>query len=186
MRCIVGLGNPGSEYARTRHNAGAMVVGRLAERHGIALAIRRHHALYGRGVVGGVEALLVQPQTFMNNSGDAVRRILAYYGLGPEHLLVLVDDINLPLGSLRLRRSGSDGGQKGLRSIAQHLRTNEFARLRIGVGELPPGRDATAFVLSPFRAVEREDAAGAIERAADAVEVALTEGLEAAMNRHNA
>jgi len=121
----------------------------------------------------------------MNNSGEAVRRLLAYYGLGPEHLLVLVDDINLPLGALRLRRSGSDGGQKGLRSIAQHLKTNGFARLRIGVGQLPPGRDATAFVLSPFRASERDDAAGAMDRAADAVEAALAEGLEVAMNRHN-
>ncbi len=185
MRCIVGLGNPGPEYARTRHNVGAMVIDRLAERHGIALATRRHHALFGRGALSGVETLLVEPQTFMNNSGDAVRRILAYYELGPEHLLVVMDDINLPLGVLRIRRSGTDGGQKGLRSIIQHLKTPDIARLRLGVGQLPAGRDATAYVLSPFRASEREAAATALDRAADAVEVALAEGLEAAMNRYN-
>jgi peptidyl-tRNA hydrolase, PTH1 family len=185
MRCIVGLGNPGPEYARTRHNAGAMAVERLAARQGIPLTARRHHALYGRGTVAGVPALLALPQTFMNASGEAVRRLLAYYGLGPEHLLVAVDDINLPLGAIRVRRSGSDGGQKGLRSIGRHLGTTEFARLRIGVGALPPGRDATAFVLSPFRASERAEAEAAIDRAADAIQVAVGEGIEAAMNRYN-
>lgn len=186
MRCIVGLGNPGPEFAATRHNAGAAVVGLLASRHNIPLSKRRHQALYGRGAIAGVETLLAQPQTFMNNSGQAVRRLLAFYGLAAEHLLVVVDDINLPLGVTRLRRKGSDGGQKGLRSVAQHVGTTEFARLRIGVGPLPPGRDATAFVLSPFRPSEREKAGSGIERAADAVERALADGLEAAMDQYNA
>jgi PTH1 family peptidyl-tRNA hydrolase len=185
MRCIVGLGNPGPEYARTRHNAGAMVVERLAARYGIELSSRRHHALYGRGPIRGVEVLLAKPQTFMNNSGEAIRRLLMFYGLGPEHLLVVADDLNLPLGTLRMRRSGSDGGQKGLRSTIRHLHTADFARLRVGIGTVPPGRDATAYVLSPFRASEREAAEAALERGADAVEVALTDGLEAAMNLHN-
>jgi PTH1 family peptidyl-tRNA hydrolase len=185
MRCIVGLGNPGAEYAPTRHNVGFCVVGALAARHGIELSRRRHQALFGRGRVGEVEVILAQPQAFMNNSGLPVRRLLDYYGLEPQHLLVVSDDINLDLGRLRLRRSGSHGGQKGLRSISQHLGTTEFARLRVGVGRLPAGRDATAFVLSPFRAVEREAAEAAIERAAEAVECALREDLEAAMRLYN-
>jgi PTH1 family peptidyl-tRNA hydrolase len=185
MRCIVGLGNPGAEYAHTRHNAGAAAVELLAARHSIPLSKRRHQALFGRGVIAGVEALLAQPQTFMNNSGQAVRRLLSFYGLGSEHLLVVVDDLNLPLGTTRLRRKGSDGGQKGLRSVAQHLGTTDFPRLRIGIGPLPSGRDATAFVLSPFRPSERRAAESGIERAADAIERALTDGLEPAMGQYN-
>ena len=185
MRCIAGLGNPGAEYAVTRHNIGFRVVEVLATRHGITLARRRLQAMFGRGRLGGLEVVLAQPQTFMNNSGLAVRRLLEYYGLEPEHLLVIADDINLDLGQLRLRRSGSHGGQKGLRSVGQHLGMTDFARLRVGVGRLPAGRDATAFVLSPFRAAEREAAEAAIQRAADAVECAVQEGLEPAMGRFN-
>jgi len=185
MRCIVGLGNPGCEYALTRHNVGFRVVEGLAARHGIALGKRRHQALFGRGRISQVEVILAQPQTFMNNSGLAVRRLLEYYGLDPQHLLVIADDINLDLGQLRLRRSGSHGGQKGLRSVGQHLGLADYARLRIGIGRLPAGRDATAFVLSPFSAAEREAAQTAVERAADAVECAIREGLEVAMGRYN-
>ena len=185
MRCIVGLGNPGSEYAVTRHNVGFRVVEALATRHGIEIARRRHQALFGRGRMGEVELILAKPQTFMNDSGVAVRRLLDYYHLEPQHLLVVCDDINLDLGRLRLRRSGSPGGQKGLRSIGQYLRGTDFVRLRIGVGCLETGRDATAFVLSPFRASEREAAEEAVSRAADAVECAVREGLETAMGRYN-
>ncbi|MBM3499047.1 MAG: aminoacyl-tRNA hydrolase [Armatimonadetes bacterium] len=185
MRCLVGLGNPGSAYAATRHNVGFQVVDALAARHGIDVAKRRHQALLGRGRIGEVEVLLVKPQTFMNDSGLAVRRVLEYYRLEPCHLLVVCDDINLDLGQLRLRRAGSPGGQKGLRSIGQHLGRTDFVRLRIGVGRLETGRDATGFVLSPFRASEREAADDALQQAADAVECALREGLEAAMGRYN-
>lgn len=185
MRCIVGLGNPGPEYADTRHNAGAAAVELLAHRHSIPLARRRHQALFGRGQIAGVEVLLAQPLTFMNNSGQAVRRLLSFHGLSTDHLLVVVDDINLALGTTRIRRRGSDGGQKGLRSVAQHVGTTEYARLRIGVGPLPPGRDATAFVLSPFRPSERDAAVAGIERAADAIERALADGLEVAMDQFN-
>jgi PTH1 family peptidyl-tRNA hydrolase len=185
MRCIAGLGNPGSEYARTRHNVGFMVVDTLAGRHGISLGTRRHEALHGRGVIGGLDVVLGQPQTFMNHSGSAIRRLLAYYGLEPKHLLVICDDINLDLGVLRLRRTGSHGGQKGLRSVARMLGTQDYARLRIGIGRVPAGRDATAYVLSSFRAVERAAAEDAIRRASDAVECALEHGLEEAMNRYN-
>jgi len=185
MRCIVGLGNPGSAYATTRHNVGFRVADALATRHAIDLSKRRHQTLIGRGRIGAVEVMLAKPQTFMNDSGIAVRRLLDYYHLEPQHLLVVCDDINLDLGQLRLRRSGSPGGQKGLRSIAQHLGTIDFVRLRIGVGRLDTGRDATGYVLSPFRASEREPAEEAVERAADAVECAIRDGLETAMGRYN-
>jgi len=185
MRCIVGLGNPGSEYATTRHNVGFMVVSLLAQRHRISLNTRRHEAIFGRGDIGGVPTLLAQPQTFMNNSGSAVRRLLAYYKLEPQHLLVVADDINLDIGVIRIRRSGSHGGQKGLRSITQSISTDEYARLRLGVGRLDSGRDATSYVLSPFRASERDRAEEAVWRAADAVQHALTEGVDAAMSRFN-
>jgi PTH1 family peptidyl-tRNA hydrolase len=185
MRCIVGLGNPGSEYAATRHNVGFRVIEALAARHGIDVTKRRLRALLGRGRIGEVELILAKPQTFMNDSGIAVRRLLEYYHLEPQHLLVVCDDINLDLGQLRLRRSGSPGGQKGLRSIGQHLGGTDFVRLRIGIGRLEPGRDAKAFVLSPFRASEREATEDAISRATDAVECAVREGLEFAMGRYN-
>jgi len=185
MRCIVGLGNPGSEYAVTRHNVGFRVIEALATRHGIEVSKRRLQALFGRGRIGDIELILAKPQTFMNDSGIAVRRLLDYYHLEPQHLLVVCDDINLDLGQLRLRRSGSAGGQKGLRSIEQHLGGTEFARLRVGIGRLEAGRDAKAFVLSPFRASERDAAEDAIARAADAVECTLREGLEIAMGRYN-
>ena len=185
MRCIVGLGNPGAEYAYTRHNVGFMVMELLGVRHRISLGARRHRATVGRGRIADVETLLVQPQTFMNDSGSAVRRLLSYYDLGPQHLLVVCDDINLDVGQLRLRRSGSAGGQKGLRSVIRLLGTDEFARLRIGVGRVPSGRDATGYVLTPFRASERAAAQEAVEQAADAVECALSHGLETAMNRFN-
>jgi PTH1 family peptidyl-tRNA hydrolase len=185
MRCLVGLGNPGAAYAATRHNVGFMVLDALAARHRIDVSKRRHQALLGRGPIGDAEVLLAKPQTFMNDSGLAVRRLLEYYRLEPQHLLVVCDDINLDLGQVRLRRNGSPGGQKGLRSIGQHLGTTDFARLRIGVGRLDVGRDATGFVLAPFRTSEREAAEEAVQRAADAVECALRDGLEAAMGRYN-
>lgn len=185
MRCIVGLGNPGPNYAQTRHNVGFRVIDALAARHQISISKRRHQALIGRGEIAGVDVILAKPQTFMNESGAAVRRLLAYYQLQLRHLLVVSDDINLDLGQIRLRRAGSAGGQKGLRSISQHLGSNDFARLRVGIGRLAPGQDATRFVLSPFSAHERQAAEAAIQRAADAIECALRNGLEDAMNRYN-
>ena len=163
-----------------------MVLYRLGERHAIQIGKRRHQALVGRGAIAGREVVLAFPQTFMNHSGDAVRRLLLFHELTPAHLLVISDDLNLDLGELRLRRGGSAGGQKGLRSIVGHLGTPEFARLRLGIGRLEAGGDATSHVLSPFRRSELGTVEEMVDRAADAVEVALADGLEAAMNRCNA
>ena len=185
MHCLVGLGNPGAEYAATRHNVGWHVLDLLAQRHGIELTRRRMRAHYGRGRIAGEECLLVKPQTFMNDSGDAVARVLMYYHLEPTDLLLVSDDLNLDLGVMRLRRGGSDGGQKGLRSVMQHLHTQEVARLRLGIGRPSPGQEARNYVLSRVARSEADRWQEMVERAADAVELYLREGIAAAMNAYN-
>jgi len=185
MRCIVGLGNPGAQYAETRHNVGFLVLDRLAERRQIGVTRGRHRALFGRGQIAGEDCLLVKPQTFMNDSGVAVRRVLQYYRLEPADVLLVYDDIALDLGVMRLRRGGSDGGHKGVRSVIHLLGTDQIARLRLGVGRPPEGASAINYVLSPFARSERERAEQMVGDAADAVELVLREGLEVAMNRYN-
>jgi PTH1 family peptidyl-tRNA hydrolase len=182
---IVGLGNPGPEYAESRHNVGFRVVDFLAERYGVEVRRRRHQSLVGTGAIEGVGAVLAKPQCFMNNSGFAVRRILAYHQATPETLLVICDDVNLPVGKTRLRPRGSHGGHKGLRSINECLGTEEYARLRIGVDRPSGGGDLVEYVLSPFRKSEEPAVEGAVARAAAAVRCVLVEGLEAAMNEFN-
>lgn len=185
MHAIVCLGNPGFEYARTRHNVGFMVADYLALRHKISLGRSRMRALYGRGTIAGKDVLLVKPQTFMNDSGDAAQRIVHFFKIPRSNFLAVYDDIALELGALRLRPGGSDAGHKGMRSLATHLGTQDIARLRLGVGAPPSGVDARNWVLSDFRPAEREKVEDMIARAAEAVEGWLQEGLEAAMNRFN-
>ena len=185
MHCLVGLGNPGAQYAETRHNVGFLVIDRLAERHQVRVTRGRHRALFGRGKIAGEDCLLVKPQTFMNDSGDAVLRVLLYYRLQPADALLIYDDIALDLGVMRLRRGGSDGGHKGVRSVIHYLDTDQVARLRLGVGRPPEGAEAINYVLSPFARSERDRADEMVNQAADAVELCLREGLEVAMNRHN-
>ena len=185
MRVICCLGNPGAEYARTRHNVGWLVADVLAARHGIELSRRRMRALFGRGTIQGQDVLLVKPQTFMNDSGDAARRIVQFYKIAREDFIAVYDDSALELGVIRLRPGGSDAGHKGMRSLATHLQTQQIARLRLGVGMPPPGMDARSWVLSEFKPSERERVQEMVERAADALECWLAEGLETAMSRFN-
>lgn len=185
MHAIFCLGNPGPEYARTRHNIGFRVADYLAQRHGIPLQRNRFRSVFGRGLIAGTDALIVKPQTFMNDSGDAVRRIVHFYKLQQPDVLVVYDDIALELGVLRVRRGGSDAGHKGMRSVAAHLGTQEIARLRLGIGAPPPGMDARDWVLSEFKPAEQERVEDLVHRAAEAVEVWLSRGLEAAMNAYN-
>lgn len=183
-RLIVGLGNPGPEYAGTRHNVGFEVVDCLASRHHIPLRRRTLRALLGEGVIEGHPVILAKPMTYMNLSGEAVGAIVRRYRIPLENIVVVVDDIALPTGKLRLRLKGSSGGHNGLESIQRHLHTMEYPRVRIGVGAARPGA-MVDHVLSRFRPEEREPIAEAIERAADAVEAALREGFEKAMNTYN-
>ncbi|MBI4235891.1 MAG: aminoacyl-tRNA hydrolase [Chloroflexi bacterium] len=184
---IVGLGNPGRAYSQTRHNAGAMAVGLLARRHHIAIDRRRGKAKVGEGAIGGAGVLLALPQTFMNASGEVVGPLVRWAGVPLQRLLVLYDDLDLPLGTIRLRPSGSAGGHNGMRSIMAALGGDEgFPRLRIGIGRPEEaGQDAISYVLAPFSSDQRPALAEALERAAAALEVLLAEGLERAMGRFN-
>jgi peptidyl-tRNA hydrolase, PTH1 family len=188
---ILGLGNPGEEYRDTRHNVGFRVVDELARRWGISLNRLECNSRTGRlGAPGDApgEVLLVQPQTYMNRSGYAARCFVERLQLEPSALLVVYDEVNLPLGRLRLRRSGSPAGHRGLESVIENLRTAEVPRLRLGIAPPdgpPAGEDLPAFVLSSFRAEERETVEEMVRRAADAAETWLQEGAEAAMQRFN-
>lgn len=182
MKAIVGLGNPGREYAGTRHNIGFDVVDEVARRWNVQL--KPWKSIANIVVVGPRGVVLVEPQTFMNSSGEAVGRVAAFHKLEPADVLVVADEVQLPLGRLRLRRSGSAGGHNGFKSLIQHVGT-EFPRLRIGVGRGDPAWDLADHVLARFAADEREAAADAISRAADAVELFVEEGIEAAMNKFN-
>ena len=183
LRLVVGLGNPGREYAGTRHNVGFEVLDRLAARRRLEPWAFKNdwQALWAREKS---QYLFLKPQTFMNESGRAVGAAMRFYKLPAESVLVVYDDLALPVGRLRLRPEGSSGGQNGMRSIIEHLGASTVPRLRVGIGAAR-GRGMVGHVLGKFRPEEREDVAVAVERAADAVEHALAQGLEAAMNVYN-
>lgn len=185
VACIAGLGNPGEEYLETRHNIGFRVIERLAVDLGAAAPVPRLNHSLCEARLEGARLQLIRPWTYMNLSGAAVQLALDLDELLPERLLVVCDDIALPLGTLRLRKGGSSGGQRGLEHIIDTLGTDQIARLRCGVGPVPEGVDAADFVLSPFLPEEKKIASSLIARAADAVRCALLEGLQTAMNRYN-
>ncbi len=190
MKLIVGLGNPGPQYAGTRHNAGFMAIDALARRHGLAGERAKFHALTLEGAIPAQGQLhrvaLLKPITFMNRSGLAVNDARAFFKIEPKDILILVDDIALPTGQLRLRASGSPGGHNGLKDLEQALGTRDYPRLRIGI-DRPPGRIAQVdYVLGRFTD-EQHDALGpALVRACDAIETWLAEGIDLAMTKHNA
>lgn len=185
MKVIVGLGNPGERYARTRHNVGYDVIDELVRRHFLSKPRIKFEAETWEFDLGTERHWLLKPLTFMNLSGRSVRECLEFFQLPPAQLLVVCDDLNLPLGQLRLRASGSDGGQKGLRNIQQQLGTDAYARLRIGIGRPPGSMAATDFVLARFSKAEMESIEPAIIAAADGVELWSKSGIAAAMNRMN-
>jgi PTH1 family peptidyl-tRNA hydrolase len=184
MKLIVGLGNPGVTYAKTRHNIGFELVDALASAHGIKVDRRQARALVGRGTINETPVLLVKPQTFMNLSGVAVAALLKAENVTLTDLLVLVDDIRLPVGKIRLRAQGSAGGQNGLKSLIASLESDQWARLRIGVGEPPEGSQID-WVLSRFATADRKVMDETLITAMGAVEVWLKDGIETAMNRFN-
>jgi PTH1 family peptidyl-tRNA hydrolase len=186
MKLVIGLGNPGRRYAKTRHNVGFDVLAELARRHGVLASHRKFDAEISETVVAGAKVVLAAPQTYMNASGRCVRQIVGFYQLPLAELLIVSDDLNLRLGQVRLRGSGSAGGQKGLGDIIQQLGSNQFARLRVGIDRPPECMDAASFVLSRFSGDERERIDAAIQTAANGVELWIESGLEAAMNKTNA
>jgi len=185
MKLVVGLGNPGRRYERSRHNLGYTVLAEAARRLGVGAAKARFHGELAEGTCAGHKVLLLSPLTYMNRSGTSVRAARDFYGLPDQDLLVICDDLNLPLAKLRFRATGSSGGQKGLEDIIEKLQSEEFCRLRIGLGPPPDGWDAADFVLARFTGEELPEIEAAVLRAADAVIDCVREGVQYCMNRYN-
>ncbi len=185
MKLIVGLGNPGYEYHLTPHNLGFMAVDRLAEDCGVEVTRREAQALTAPTEIEGVPVILGKPQTYMNLSGMAVARLLGKYSLPVEDLIVLVDEVNLPLGSLRVRPAGSAGGHNGLKSIIGALGSDEFVRVRMGAQPEVPTEDRVSYVLGRFRKADMQTVLEMIDRSSEAVRIILREGVHKAMNRFN-
>jgi PTH1 family peptidyl-tRNA hydrolase len=187
VKLIVGLGNPGLRYARTRHNAGFDTVDVIATREGWRWDARKARSILASGLVGDEKVILAKPQTYMNDSGIAVAELVRFFKVEPADLLVICDDLDLPQARVRLRPNGSAGGQHGLESTIRYLGNTQFARIKIGVGRPASGRDENVgFLLSAPRGEEREALDAAIERAADAALCWVTHGAQDAMNRYNA
>ena len=183
---IVGLGNPGDKYEATRHNVGFMVADELGERQRAPIQKLKFKALTSLFTISGEKVLVMKPVTYMNLSGEAVRPAADFYKISPDHVLVISDDTALAVGRLRIRRGGSAGGHNGLKSIIQHLGTDQFPRLRVGVGEKPhPDYDLADWVLGRFTGEDKKAIDAAVKRAADGVECILKDGLEQGMNRFN-
>ncbi len=185
MFLIAGLGNPGTEYAATRHNIGFDMVTYLGDQYHIPLRSRENKAIVGKGVIGGQKVMLAQPQTFMNLSGESIRALLDYYKTDREKLVIIYDDISLPVGQVRVRPKGSAGGHNGIKNIIQHLGTEEFARIRIGVGAKPEGGDLVKHVLGRFSREEDGMIRDVFALAEEALLAMLNEDVAAAMNRVN-
>lgn len=186
MYLIVGLGNPGRQYEATRHNMGFDTVDCLIEKHNVPQGGVKFNAMYGKGIIGGDKAILMKPLSFMNLSGGPVRDMVNFFKIDPEkELIVISDDIDLEPGQLRIRKQGSAGGHNGLKDIIQKLGTQNFVRIKIGVGAKPQGWDLADHVLSRFPDSERKLVDEAIREAADAVEKIIAQGSDAAMNEYN-
>lgn len=185
MYIIVGLGNPGAKYSATRHNIGFRVIDALSERFQIPLNQKKHKAVFGSGFIEGQKVILAQPQTFMNLSGESVRELADFYKVPETDIIVIYDDISLDVGQLRLRKKGSAGGHNGIKNIIAQLGSQEFPRIKVGVGEKPAGWDLVDHVLGAFPKEQHDLVEDSISRAADACACLINEGIEAAMNQYN-
>ena len=186
MFIIVGLGNPTNEYAGTRHNVGFDVIDQIADKYNISVTERKFRAFCGKGIIGGQKVILVKPQTYMNLSGESVRSVLDFYKIDIEtELLVIFDDVSLDVGQLRIRKKGSAGGHNGIKNIIQHLGTNAFHRIKVGVGEKPKDYDLADYVLGHFSKGEKEQMEEGYKKAVNAVELMLQGEVDAAMNEFN-
>lgn len=185
MYIIAGLGNPTKEYDKTRHNVGFSVIDVLADRYRIDVSERKHKALCGRGAIEGQKVVLMKPQTFMNLSGESIRAAMDFYKVEPEDVIIIYDDISLEPGQLRIRLKGSAGGHNGIKNIIAHLGTQEFPRIKVGVGAKPPRMDLAAYVLSRFSQGEQKLMNDAFSEAAGAAVMMMTDGADRAMNHYN-
>ena len=186
MFVIAGLGNPGGKYEKTRHNVGFQVLDRLAGKYNIEINKKRHHAFCGTGIMEGTKVLFVKPQTFMNLSGESIGEVVRFYGVDAKtELIVVYDDVSLAPGQIRIRKKGSAGGHNGVKSLIQHLGTQECMRIRIGVGEKPEGYDLADYVLGHFTSEEVKKIKESAVLANEAVRLIVWDETEAAMNRFN-
>ena len=185
MYIIVGLGNPTDKYQATRHNIGWDAITRISDDYGISLDMKKHKAICGKGMIAGEKVVLAQPITYMNRSGESVRELMDFYKVSHEEVIVIYDDISLEVGQLRLRTKGSAGGHNGIKSIISHMGTDEFPRIKVGVGDKPKGWDLADYVLSRFGAEEQVTMREALKDTSDAVKSILTNGIDAAMNQYN-
>jgi PTH1 family peptidyl-tRNA hydrolase len=185
MYIIAGLGNPGKQYENTKHNVGFLTLDLLAERNGIKINKLKNKALTGDGLIGGKKVLLVKPQTFMNLSGESVAPIAAYFDIDLSDLIVIYDDVDIPVGTLRIRKSGSAGTHNGMKSIIYSLNCDRFPRVRIGIGADRGEIPLASYVLAGFDKTQKDAVADTILRAVSAVETIITDGLELAMTKYN-
>jgi PTH1 family peptidyl-tRNA hydrolase len=182
---VVGLGNPGKDYTKTRHNIGFNVVDLIAKRNNINLNKIKFQSVYGEGIIGGEKILLMKPQTFMNNSGISVRDVYQYYKIPIENIIVIVDDIDIDFSTVRIRAKGSAGSHNGLKSIINYLGNENFPRVKVGIGKKYENQDLASFVLSRFSPDEQEDINISLVTAAEAVESIIKDGINQAMNKYN-
>ena len=185
MYVVVGLGNPGKDYTKTRHNIGFNVVDLIAKRNNINLNKIKFQSVYGEGIIGGEKILLMKPQTFMNNSGISVRDVYQYYKIPIENIIVIVDDIDIDFSTVRIRAKGSAGSHNGLKSIINYLGNENFPRVKVGIGKKYENQDLASFVLSRFSPDEQEDINISLVTAAEAVESIIKDGINQAMNKYN-
>lgn len=185
MKIIIGLGNPGRDYAGTRHNVGFSVIYNISDAYNIRVDTLKHRALIGRGTMEGEKVILAMPMTYMNLSGESVRELMQYYKCAAEDIIVIYDDISLDVGRLRVRTKGSAGGHNGIKNIISQLGTDVFTRIKVGVGQKPPRMDLADYVLGHFSKEEQPVIRDSAERARQAAAVILTEGADSAMNQFN-
>lgn len=185
MYIIAGLGNPGTQYMGTRHNAGFSVIDELADQYHISVDTAKHKGMIGKGMIAGQKVILVKPMTYMNASGECIREVMDYYKADISELIVIFDDISLAPGRLRLRPKGSAGGHNGIKSIIAHLGTDQFQRIKFGVGDKPKGWDLADWVLGKFPTDLYDVLREGNEKACAAVECIITEGITSAMNQFN-
>lgn len=185
MYAVVGLGNPGREYENTKHNLGFITVDLLAERHGVAVRKLKHKALSGDGVIRGEKVKLIKPQTFMNSSGESVSQLTEYFDVAHDRLILIYDDVDIPMGAVRIRAGGGAGTHNGMKSVIYHLGFDDFPRVRIGIGAETGEVPLYGWVLSGFSKEHIDAARDAVSRAADAVEEIIGEGVVSAMNKYN-
>lgn len=183
MKIIVGLGNPGTQHRMSRHNIGFQVIDRIAQINHISVHAKRFRSLYGTGWIDFQQVVLSKPMTFMNRSGEAVKKAADFFRLGTEDLVVIHDDLDLPFGRLRFKRRGGDGGHRGVRSIIEKMGGNNFLRLKVGIGRIPEGMDSADYVLGVFDRIEQSRLDQVLFQAAESLRVMLLEGLEKAMNQ---